>query len=75
MLHFEESRLPHILLSARLIALAQLSEHIVQLKLGLSMTQEWPKLGSACLQLLNLTSENLEEIYERATPIAEANND
>ena len=42
MLHFEESRLPHILLSARLIAVAQLSEHIVQLKLGLSMTQEWP---------------------------------
>lgn len=75
MLQFEETRLPHILLSARLIAVAQLSEHILQKQLGLSMTQEWPKLGSACLQILNITPEHLNKLYEIASPIAVASND
>jgi HD-like signal output (HDOD) protein len=75
MLQLHDTRLPHILLGARLIALAQLSEHILQIKLGLSMTQEWAKLGSACLQVLNITPEHLAKLYEIATPVAEASND
>jgi len=73
MLEFEETRLPHILLSARLIAIAQFSEHIVQRQLGLSMTQEWPKLGLACLQILEISEDNLEKLYDIAVPIAAAN--
>lgn len=36
------------MLSRRLIATGQLAEHIVQQQLGLSLTQEWTKLGAAC---------------------------
>lgn len=67
-----ETRLPHILLSSRLIALAQLSEHIVQRQLKLSFTQEWPKLGSACLQQLDISDEQLDQIYNDAQPVAAA---
>jgi len=75
MLQLDETRLPHILLSARLIALSQLAEHIVQQQLKLSMTQEWSKLGTACLQILNITPDHLKKLYEIAAPIAEAGND
>jgi HD-like signal output (HDOD) protein len=67
-----ETRLPHILLSSRLIALAQLSEHIVQRQLRLSLTQEWSKLGAACLQQLNISDEKLDQIYHDAQPVATA---
>jgi len=73
MLEFEETRLPHILLSAQLIAIAQLSEHIVQRQLGLSLTQEWPKLGFACLQLLDISEDYLAQLYDAAKPIAAEN--
>lgn len=65
-----ESQLPVI--SRRLIATAQFAEHILQHHLGLSKTQEWPKLGAACLRLLNIKEEYLEELYAEAKPIAEA---
>lgn len=64
------SKLP--MLSRRLIALAQFSEHILQHQLGLSQTQEWPKLGEACLRLLNVGEADLEKLYAEAGPIAEA---
>jgi HD-like signal output (HDOD) protein len=67
-----ETRLPHILLSSRLIAVAQLSEHILQRQLKISLTQEWSKLGVACLQLLNISDEQLDQIYHDAQPIATA---
>jgi HD-like signal output (HDOD) protein len=70
LLNIEETRLP--LLSRRLIAVSQFSEHILQRQLGLSFTQEWPKLGEACLQLLNISEEDLDQIYEDAFPIAAA---
>ncbi len=72
MLDAEETRLPHILLSSRLIAIAQLSEHIVQRQLGLSLTQEWPKLGMACLQLLDISDAKLEQLYNDVKPVAAA---
>jgi HD-like signal output (HDOD) protein len=61
------SQLP--MLSRRLIATAQLAEHIVQKQLGLSLTQEWVKLGAACMQLLELDETRLEALYIEAEPI------
>ena len=61
------SNLP--MLSRKLIAVAQLSEHILQQQLGLSHTQEWPKLGTTCLRLLDISTEHLESIYAAANPV------
>lgn len=66
------SELP--MLSRRLIATAQLAEHIVQQQLGLSLTQEWPKLGAACLQLLDIGEEQLETLYVEATSVLTTSN-
>ncbi|OGS82662.1 MAG: histidine kinase [Gallionellales bacterium GWA2_59_43] len=60
------------MLSRRLIATAQLAEHIVQKQLGLSLTQEWPKLGAACLQILDIGEAQLDALYIDAVPIAAA---
>ncbi|CAH1199683.1 HDOD domain-containing protein [Candidatus Nitrotoga sp. BS] len=54
------------MLSRKLIATSQLAEHLVQKKLGLSITQEWTKLGVACLQLLEVDEERLEILYAEA---------
>ncbi|HEX5364761.1 MAG TPA: HDOD domain-containing protein [Gallionella sp.] len=62
------SELP--MLSRRLIATAQLAEHIVQKQLGLSLTQEWPKLGAACMKLLDIGEAQLETLYAEAATIA-----
>jgi HD-like signal output (HDOD) protein len=62
-----DSALP--MTSRRLVAAAQLAEHIVQRQLGLSLTQEWPKLGAACLQVLQLDAQQLESLYDDAAPI------
>lgn len=64
-----ESQLP--MQSRRLIAAAQLAEHLLQHLLGLSLTQEWSKLGNACLRLLNIEEAELEALYNEARPIAE----
>ncbi len=61
------SELP--MLSRRLIAIAQLAEHIVQEQLGLSLTQEWPKLGDACLRLLDISEPQLESIFVDAAAV------
>lgn len=63
-----DSKLP--LLSRRLIAIAQLAEYIVQQQIGLSMTQEWTKLGAACLRILDMDETDLETLYIEAAPIA-----
>lgn len=55
--------------SRRLIATAQLAEHIVQQQRGLSLTQEWTKLGAACLQILDLNETQLETLHIDAVPI------
>ncbi|BBI99445.1 HDOD domain-containing protein [Ferrigenium kumadai] len=65
-----ESHLP--LLSRRLVATAQFAEHIVQRQLSLSITQEWPKLGEACLELLDVGESDLERLYTEAEPVASA---
>ncbi|MEI7456887.1 MAG: HDOD domain-containing protein [Nitrosomonadales bacterium] len=61
------SQLP--LLSRRLIATAQLAEHIVQNQLGLSMTNEWDKLGDVCQRILELNDASLNTLYSEAESI------
>ena len=51
------------ILSRNLIATSQLAEHIVQHQLGLSLTQEWSKLGHICLRLMGINKYQLEELY------------
>lgn len=55
------------LASRYLIAIGQTAEHLLQQVSGASHTAEWPKLGAACLSLLDLKDENLPELYEEAT--------
>lgn len=56
-----ESGLP--LASRYLVAVSQTAEHILQQLTGASQTQEWPKLGSSCLRLLNLDQATLAVLY------------
>lgn len=58
------SKLPSTTLG--LIAIAQLAEHLFQYHTGLSQGQEWHKLGSSCLRLLNIDEDNLADIYEES---------
>lgn len=60
------------MLSLKLIATAQLAEHIVQQQLGLSLTQEWPKLGPACLHILDMGEAFLETLYVEAAAVTAA---
>ncbi|MDD2700717.1 MAG: HDOD domain-containing protein [Sideroxydans sp.] len=64
---------PPPLLSRKLIATTQLAEHLVQQQLGLSLTQEWGKLGETCLNLLDLDEERLGALAVEAAPIISAN--
>lgn len=64
---------PPPLLSRKLIAVTQLAEHLVQQQLGLSLTQEWGKLGEACLNLLNLDESQLDALALEAAPVITAN--
>ncbi|MFH2134080.1 MAG: HDOD domain-containing protein [Pseudomonadota bacterium] len=64
---------PPPLLSRKLIAVTQLAEYLVQQQLGLSLTQEWGKLGTACLNLLNLDESQLDALALEAAPVITAN--
>ena len=59
-------------LSRRLIATAQLAEHLLQRHLGLSQSMEWSKLGDACQGVLKLTQEGLEAIYQESESLINA---
>jgi HD-like signal output (HDOD) protein len=67
----DSSTLPE--LSRKLIATAQLAEHIAGRLLDHNYTQEWIKLGSVCLELLDIKEEQLEELC--AEPALIMNND
>ena len=54
------------------IAISQLAEHLVQRHSGLCQTSEWPKLGPACLRLLDVSETQLDEIIAESVPILEA---
>ena len=48
--------------SRRLIALAQAAEYVHQSSSGLNQTQEWLKLGPACLHALDVAEQDLENL-------------
>jgi HD-like signal output (HDOD) protein len=52
-----------------LIAISQLAEHIFQHHTGLSKSQEWIKSGEVCLELLQISEEQLQNIYEEGAPV------
>lgn len=54
------------------IAIAQLSEYLLQKHTSRCGTKEWEKLGPSCLNILGIQAEDLEEIAEYAKPIIEA---
>jgi len=54
------------------IAIAQFAEHLMQRHTGLSHTQEWPKLGTACLRLLDVAEDDIDAILADAVPVMEA---
>jgi len=64
---------PPPLLSRKLIAVTQLAEHLVQQQLGLSLTQEWDKLGASCLNLLDIDESQLAALALEAAPVIAAN--
>lgn len=64
--------IPPSLNSRYMIAIAQLAEHLLQQHSGRSLTQEWIKLGPACLQLLKLNEEAMERIAAEAISVIEA---
>ncbi|MDP2825293.1 MAG: HDOD domain-containing protein [Sulfuritalea sp.] len=54
------------------IAIAQFAEHLVQRHTGLGHTREWPKLGDACLKLLDIAEDDVEDILAEAVPVIDA---
>lgn len=64
-----DSNLPQV--SRYLVAVSQLAEHVLQQVSGASHTEEWPKLGAACLRLLNLEEADLPEIFNEAAGLLE----
>ena len=70
----KSSSIPPSLNSRHMIAVAQLAEYLLQQRSGLSLTQEWVKLGPACMQLLNLNEVGLERIMAEAAPVIAAEN-
>lgn len=63
---------PPSLSSRKLIAVTQLAEHLVQQQLGLSLTQEWGKLGASCLNLLDTDESQLETLALEAAQVIAA---
>lgn len=52
--------------SRRLIAIAQLAEWLLQNATGMNKTQEWTKMGEACLAQLGLTEADLPGLLDEA---------
>jgi HD-like signal output (HDOD) protein len=59
---------PHLIpdISRSYIAMAQFSEHLFQQLTGLDKTCEWGKLGDACLEVLGIPKDGVEEFIELA---------
>lgn len=54
------------------IATAQFAEHIIQQQLELGITQEWPKFGPACQQILQIDDDDLGFLYNDAKQVVAA---
>jgi HD-like signal output (HDOD) protein len=55
--------------AARMAALAQLAEHLVQRTTGMSMTREWNKLGSVCQTILDIDGKLIESLAAEAPAV------
>ncbi len=55
-----------------MIAVSQLAEYLLQQQSGLSLTQEWAKLGPACMQLLNLNESGMERVIAESAEVIAA---
>jgi HD-like signal output (HDOD) protein len=55
--------------AARMAALAQLAEHLVQRTTGMSMTREWDKLGSVCQTILDVDGNLVESLAAEAPAV------
>jgi HD-like signal output (HDOD) protein len=66
----DESSDANIDLKARqLIAVAAMAQHLIHRNTGKSHSQEWTKLGDACLTLLGVDDSELEELACAARPV------
>jgi HD-like signal output (HDOD) protein len=54
-----------------LMAVGQLAEYLLQQTTGESMTEEWSKLGTHCLTILNLTPDDLPALCTEAALVLE----
>jgi HD-like signal output (HDOD) protein len=52
------------LVSRQLIAIAQIAEYLVQEQTGMNKSCEWDKLGDTCLNIVNLTREELADVLD-----------
>jgi len=64
--------IPPTLNSRYQIAVAQLAEYLLQQQTGLSYTQEWLKLGPACLRLLNISEVDLKNLLAETIAVIES---
>ena len=55
--------------AARMVAIAQLAEHLVQRATGMSMTREWDKLGGACQAILGIDGLAVESLVAEAPAV------
>jgi len=70
----DATTIPPTLNSRYNIAVSQLAEHLLQQHSGLSVTQEWAKLGGSCLRLLNLSEDDVRRLLVDAAPITSSSN-
>lgn len=56
----------------RLVACAQLAEHLLQTHTGLSQTCEWDKIGANCLEQLGLDDDALKGLYAESRAVLSA---
>jgi HD-like signal output (HDOD) protein len=55
--------------SARMVALAQFAEYLVERVAGRSRSREWDKLGPVCVRELNLDPERIDYLASQAGPV------
>ena len=55
--------------AARMAALGQLAEHLVQRSTGMSMTREWDKLHTVCQRILDIDGSQIETLAAEAPAV------
>ncbi|HTY04401.1 MAG TPA: HDOD domain-containing protein [Rhodocyclaceae bacterium] len=55
--------------AARMVALSQLAEHLVQRATGMSLTREWDKLGGMCSEILKVDAATVDTLLAEAPAV------